>query len=322
MRGRNWLVPLLLLLGGCAPREKESQEVLRQALQVPHYRGELSPQLLQTWKHRDLIFEQLRFHGRDNQWVAALACYSELARFRPLPALLCIPGSSNRKEELLQPLDLLPRWADQGFFVLSIDRSQDEEILLRQKGLPGLWGHQVYNLMRAVDYLQNRPEVAGGRIGMLGLSMGGMEALWLAALDQRIGVVVSASGHLVWAEIFATDSWKLIFGDLPLGRELLASGVSGARAREAFNTAYPQLAELDAVLVAPGLAPRPLLLVTGDLDPYITPGATRRVYEAAESAYADSGRASCLEMWVEPQVGHGFSAAMQERALDWFRRWL
>lgn len=322
MRCQSWLVLFLVWLGGCKAHDAVEGSGLRQALQLPYYRGELSPQVLKTWRQRDLIFEQLRFRGRDHQWIEALGCYSELARSRPLPALLCIPGSANHKEELLQPLDLLPRWADQGFFVLSIDRTQDEETLLSQKGLAGLWGYQVHNLVRTLDYLQTRPEVDGARIGMLGLSMGAMEALWLGALDQRVRVVVSTAGHLAWAEVFAQDSWRLIFADLPLGRQLLADQASGARAWEAFCQRYPQLPELDASRSAALLAPRPLLLMTGALDPYTTPAATKRVYDAARVAFADSGVSACLEMWIEPEIGHGFSLPMQERALAWFRRWL
>lgn len=322
MRRQLGLVLLLVWLGGCRAHEAAESAGLRQALQIPNYGGELSPQLVKTWRQRDLIFEQLRFRGRDHQWIEALGCYSELARSRPLPALLCIPGSANRKEELLRPLDLMPRWADQGFFVLSIDRTQDEETLFSERGLAGLWGHQVHNLMRTLDYLQLRPEVNGGRIGMLGLSMGGMEALWLGALDKRVRVVVSAAGHLAWAEVFAQESWRLIFADLPLGRQLLADQASGDQAWRAFCRLYPQLPDLDASHSAALLAPRPLLLMTGALDPYTTPAATRRVYEAARAAFADSGKSACLEMWIEPEVGHGFSLPMQERAMAWFRRWL
>ena len=141
-------------------------------------------------------------------------------------------------------------------------------------------------------------------------------------MDSRVKVVVSTAGHLAWTEVFAHNSWRLIFADLPLGRQLLAAGATGDQAWRAFREEYPQLPELDAGRSAARLAPRPLLLMTGALDPYTTPAATQQVYDAARSAFADSGRAACLEMWVEPEVAHGFSLAMQERALDWFRRWL
>lgn len=319
---RVWFCWALAAVVGCATPSPDAAEALRRALEIPYYRGPLKPEVLRTWKQRDLVFEQLRFRGRDDRWVEALACYSELARSRPLPALLCIPGSGNRKEELVQPLDLIPRWADQGFFVLSIDRAGDEAEMLERRGLPAMWGRQVHQLIRTLDYLQTRPEVDGTRIGMLGLSMGGMEALWLAALDQRVRVVVSAAGHLAWQEVFGGEAWRLIFAELPLGRHLIGEGVPGGEAWQAFCRQYPDLPALDAGLVAACLAPRPLLLLTGAEDPFTPPAATDSVYRAAAAEYARTGGTEALAMWVEPKGGHGFSRAMQDRALAWFRQWL
>ena len=61
--------------------------------------------------------------------------------------------------------------------------------------------------------------------------------------------------------------------------------------------------------------------MTGERDPYITPAAARRTFLAAEPAYAESA-ADRLELWIEPDVGHGFSRQMEGRALAWFQRWL
>lgn len=323
MRRIGGLVWLLALLPGCQADQGPGRDALREALRVPHFRGPLAPAVDQTWEQRDLVFEQVRFQGREGEWIAGLAAYSELGRSRRLPALLCMPGSANRKEDLLRPLDLLPRWADQGFFVLSIDRPQaDEEAQVQRQGLAGMWGTRVYDLMRAVDYLESRPQVDRERIGMLGLSLGGMEALWLGALDPRVKVVVSVAGHLAWAEVFRDRAWRLIFRELGLGQALIAEGASGERAWQAFRETCPELELLDASRVAPRLAPRPLLLMSGEGDPYVPPASTRRVFAEAAPAYAACGQAARLEMWVEPQIAHGFSARMQERALGWFVRWL
>ena len=56
-----------------------------------------------------------------------------------------------------------------------------------------LMGAEMFALSRAVDYLQSRPDVDAGRIGMYGLSQGGMSALWLPALDERVKVAVAAA---------------------------------------------------------------------------------------------------------------------------------
>ena len=56
-------------------------------------------------------------------------------------------------------------------------------------GLP-LSGLQVYENMRAVDYLLTRPEVDGERIGITGASGGGNQTMYAGAWDKRFKCVV------------------------------------------------------------------------------------------------------------------------------------
>jgi pimeloyl-ACP methyl ester carboxylesterase len=114
----------------------------------------------------------------------------------------------------------------------------------------------------------------------------------------------------------------LVFAELPLGRRLLVSGASGEQAWQAFRRSYPQLPDLDAGRVAAQLAPRPLLLLTGEHDPYCPPTATRQVFRVAAPAYEAKDQPAGLEMWIEPEAGHGFTLSMRNRALAWFQRWL
>ena len=300
---------------------------IRAALSLPQFRASsMAPRLEKSWRRRDAVLERVVFQGRRQQAIPALIGYSDMARARPLPVILCMPGSPNRKEDLVEPVDLLTRWAQEGFFVISIDRPYhgdrpgNREQAIREKWLPRVLGEYVYDLMRALDYAATRPEADMSRVGMLGLSMGGMESLLLAAVDERVGCIVSVSGQLSWQDVFTTDSWKLIFTGLPLADQLRATRASGPAVFAAFLQHMPELAVLDAPAISASLAPRPLLLMTGERDPYVTPAATRRTHAAAVPAYgALSDR---LEMWIAPDVGHAFSRNMQTRALAWFRRWL
>ena len=56
-------------------------------------------------------------------------------------------------------------------------------------GLP-LSGLQVYENLRAVDYLRSRPEVDGERIGITGASGGGNQAMYAGAWDDRLKAAV------------------------------------------------------------------------------------------------------------------------------------
>jgi dienelactone hydrolase len=327
---RCYLVLLITACtGGCdldGPDPPTADQV-RAALSLPWFRAaSLADRVEESWRRRDAVIERVTFHGRRGQPIPALIGYSDLAASRPLPVILCMPGSPNRKEDLVAPLDLLASWAQDGFFVISIDRPYhgdrpgDPEEAIREKGLPTVLGEYVYDLMRALDYAATRPEADMTRVGMLGLSMGGMESLLLAAVDERVGVVVSVSGQLSWQDVFRTDSWKLIFTGLPLTRKLRAENASGDVVLDAFLAQMPELSVLDAPVIAASLSPRPLLLMTGERDPYITPAAARRTHAAAVESYHQTPER--LQLWIAGGVGHAFSASMQRRALDWFRLWL
>ena len=319
-------------LSGCSDppssRSALDVETLRQTLAVPHFRNPLDARTIERWTQRDLVFERVRFQGRYGDWIPALLVYSKLALARPLPVLLCMPGSPNVKEDLLQPMDLMPRWADEGYFVISIDRPYhgDREGDLGQqlshKGIVKVWGEYVYDLMRTLDYLESRPEADVERVGMLGLSMGGMEALLMGALDERVDVVVSIAGQLDWQEIFAVGSWKTIFAGLDLRHRLVRLGASAVEAHEAFRQEYPDLDVVDATKIAPLLASKPLLLVVGDRDPYIPATAARNTYIAAQASYREQQTVNRLVFWQVAGASHSFTKPMQQRALAWFDQWL
>lgn len=321
-------VSLLLGVIGCTEEPPLAVEDLRRALGVPFFRNSLDPQVEESWKHRDLVFERVRFQGRFQDWIPAIICYSELARARPLPAIVCMPGNGQPKEDFLRSIDLLPRWAEEGFFVISIDRPYhgsrggDLREAIAQKGLLNVWGEGVYDLMRALDYLQTRQEVVGERIGMLGMSLGGVEALLLAAMETRLKVVVCVAGQLVWEEIFRREGWKSVFHGLALRNQLVQAGVSGEEALQAFRKAYPDWGLVDAGKVAPRICPRPLLLLVGENDRLVAPAAGEKVFNSAQPYYADLGEEERLQFWVAPQTDHRFSPVMQTRAIDWFKRWL
>ena len=53
-----------------------------------------------------------------------------------------------------------------------------------------MWGMMVYDSLRALDFLLQRPDVDPQRIATLGISMGSTMAWWVAALDERVKVTV------------------------------------------------------------------------------------------------------------------------------------
>jgi len=99
----------------------------------------------------------------------------------------------------LQPTPYAKVLTDLGYVGLCIDhwvfgeRSHTTELDMFKSMLwqgQVLWGMMVYDSLRALDWLVDRPDVDRTRIGTLGMSMGSTMAWWLAALDERIKVTV------------------------------------------------------------------------------------------------------------------------------------
>jgi hypothetical protein len=99
----------------------------------------------------------------------------------------------------LQPMPYAQALTAEGYVALSIDhwcfgeRSHTSEAdtfkaMLWQGRV--LWGMMVYDSLRALDWLEARPEVEPSRIGTLGMSMGSTMAQWVAALDERVKATV------------------------------------------------------------------------------------------------------------------------------------
>ena len=99
----------------------------------------------------------------------------------------------------LQPTPYAKELTDLGCVALSIDhwvfgeRSHTTEAdtfkAMLWKGQV-LWGMMVYDSIRALDFLIDRPDVDPRRVATLGMSMGSTMAWWLAALDDRVKVTV------------------------------------------------------------------------------------------------------------------------------------
>lgn len=107
--------------------------------------------------------------------------------------------------DYLQQESFLSRLTKAGYAVGVIDmwgfgerRGKKESELFKEFLLKGhtLWGLRLYDNQQFLSYLIQRPEVDSQRIATMGMSMGGMMSWWLAAMDERIKVVVDIGGQV------------------------------------------------------------------------------------------------------------------------------
>ncbi|MFT3750827.1 MAG: alpha/beta fold hydrolase [Agriterribacter sp.] len=64
----------------------------------------------------------------------------------------------------------------------------------------------IFNNMRCIDLLQSLPDVDSGRIGVIGHSLGGHNAIFTGAFDNRLKVVVSSCGWTLMHDYFNGDT--------------------------------------------------------------------------------------------------------------------
>ncbi len=115
------------------------------------------------------------------------------------------------KTELIEPSHYLqsPSYAktltDMGYIAACIDMwgfgersGRKESEMVKEMLWKGqvVWGMMLYDNMRFLDILLQREDIDSNRVGTMGMSMGAMQAWWLAALDQRIKLVVDMGGQV------------------------------------------------------------------------------------------------------------------------------
>ncbi|AUO08109.1 hydrolase [Paenibacillus sp. lzh-N1] len=118
---------------------------------------------------------------------------------------------TNGRKELLHSSPYLqqPSFAtvltDMGYCVCCIDMwcfnergGKTESELVKEMLWQGqvLWGMMLYDNRRLVDYMCQREDIDASRIATIGMSMGGLMAWWMAALDERIQVTVDICGQV------------------------------------------------------------------------------------------------------------------------------
>lgn len=163
----------------------------------------------------------------------------------------------------------------------------------------GWYGDQ--DVGAAVSYLESRPDVEPARIGVLGLSMGGEEAIGAAARDSRIRAVVAegATNRTTADRAWLSDryGWR---GTLQEGVEWLTY-----QATDVLTRAGEPISLRDAVAAA---APRPVLLIT----------AGTRPDEKYADDYIRSGSPDTVQVWVVPGSGH--TAGLRTDPAQWEQR--
>jgi dienelactone hydrolase len=236
---------------------------------------------------------------------------------RPLPAVLCLHQTTAiGKDEPAglggdPDLHLAHELAERGYVTLAPDYPSFGE---SEFDFDPAWGYAsgimkaVWDNRRAVDVLVELDEVDAGRIGVIGHSLGGHGALFAAAFDDRLRVVVSSCGFTTFARYRGGNlqPWSQ-----PLYMPRIATRYDNDPDQVPFD-----FGELIAVL-----APRPLLAIAPLHDHNFDVEGARHAIASARSIHTLLDAAANLEAY-HPACGHAFPDSVRERAYGFLDRWL
>ena len=129
----------------------------------------------------------------------------------------------------------------------------------------------VCDVRRAAAWLASRPEVDPSKLGVTGISLGGITSALTVAVDPALnrGVFLLAGGGL--DEIL----WEM---DEPDARRYRRQWLASGRTRADLKTLT---APLDPLTYADRLVGKKLLMMAGNVDEVVPPSTTRALWEAA-----------------------------------------
>ena len=278
-------------------------------------RTPLNAKVLRKYAKDGYSIEEVLFETYPGVHVTALLFLPDEVKFEaPYPGVIVTCGHSGNGKAYAgyQRTSLL--LAKAGMAALIYDPFDQGE-RIQVKGLAGCNGHntigvnatllgwsmarmRIWDGMRAIDYLQSRPEVDAARIGVCGQSGGGTMTSLIMAIEPRIRCA-APSCYLstlrdVYGEIGPQDAEQNIFGQLSFG-----------------------LNHLGYALLQ---APTPVLMnfKTADFFPF------QGALQTAAHAKAVAARFGWADRFNHVYgIGpHGWSEGNRHATVDWMRQWL
>ena len=264
----------------------------------------------------DFVVEKLHFQSMPGLYVTA-DLYVPKNLKEPAPAILYGCGHSLVKTNGISygnKVDYQRHgiwFARHGYVCLMLDTVQLGEIEGIHHGTyrEGMWwwnsrgytaaGAEAWNCIRALDYLETRPEVDKTRFGVTGRSGGGAYSWWIAALDERIQAACPVAG--------ITD----------LQNHVIDGAVEGhcdcMFCVNTYRWDYPQVAAL--------VAPRPLLICNSDKDTIFPLDGVMRLHEKVRRIYDLYGASDKLGLLIT-EGPHKDTQELQVPVFRWFNRFL
>ncbi len=208
-------------------------------------------------------------NGFDDDSLITFDYYEQLSE-TVSPIVLLLPILNGQKH-LMRPF--ATQFASKGYAVIIIDTTQRNTLLDDLKNPEPSIRKAVQRHRRVIDWAESRPSLDISRLGVFGASLGGFNALYLAALDKRVNVA----------------SIALVGGSLPYvllnsNERRIVEAVTGVKNELSFND--EQLMEYltdkivtDTLAIAPHVNAERILMILAKFDKTVPYASQLELYE-------------------------------------------
>jgi len=256
------------------------------------------------------------------------------------PVVIALHGTGGSKANMLS---LCRKLAEHGFIAVAIDgryhgerksgKGQNDynDAIVRTwhgSGEHPLYYDTVWDVMRLVDYLSTRDNVDASRIGLIGISKGGIETYLAAAADPRIAVAVPCIGVQSFRWALDHNDWQGRIGTIQPAYDAIARDVGVTKPDAAFvKNFYDRVVpgidgEFDGPEMLTLIAPRPLLVINSDSDNHTPLPGVIECTDAAQKIYAAGHAADRFAVIIQKSTGHQVKPESERAAIEWFVKWL
>lgn len=284
----------------------------------PEEKCDLTPETVEVKEFAGYTQENVLFQSRENMTAFSYLLLPQNFK-QPGPVIICLPGHGRGVDDIVginEDGTLRPEWGGyqndfalqsvaNGFAALTLEpfgfgHRRDERARSGGAGASScspasgaaflfgqtMAGWRVYDVIRAIDYLETRPEIDPKRIAVMGISGGGTITFFSAAVETRIKVAV-ISGYF--------NTFRDSIMSIPHCIDNYVPGI----------LKYAEMYDIAGLI-----APRAMFVESGEKDNIFPIEATKSSFEKAKKSFAVFGAEdkTDIEIFPKEHCFHGVKA--------------